>query len=156
MVFVPGVANELTPLFAPPRPANPPAPKPLPNPEVWPNVELPPPNAEVPELPPRAPKPPVVVVEVAVLEAKLVSFVPAAAPNGDLALEPLTLPNGEAVDEAKPPKPEALNLSSLVRGSSSGAFVVVEDGFWGDKEAKGDVAAAFAKLLPDGIWRTCQ
>ena len=69
----------------------------------------------MPELLPREPKPLAgVVAEVAVLEAKLVSFVPAAAPNGDLVLEPPTLPNGEAVDEAKLPKPEALNFSSLV------------------------------------------
>lgn len=144
--FPPGAAKVPTVLPAP-KPPNPP-------PDDPPN-ELPP-KVEDPE-PPSAPNPPPVDVVGAALPAKEANLLPLAAPNGELVLG-LGLaspPNGDEAEAAKPPKPEALNLSSEVCGSDSGLSEVF--GSWGlaAMAAKGDDAEKLANPLPGGIWSKC-
>jgi len=125
-------------------PANPPL-KPPPN-ELSDGL---PPMADWFELP-RAPNPPKLVAEAA-LAAKEDSFLPPAAPKGEVDARGLASPpKGEAAELAKLPNPDALNLSSDVCGSKSGppeALAGLEA-----MAANGDAAEVFAKPLPGGIY----
>jgi hypothetical protein len=154
MVFEPGVAKLDILDFVPPRPPNVLWPKLPPKAEPPPNTDEPPPNADVLELPPRAPNPLPVVAVVLALEAKLGSLLVllVAAANGDFALEFPRPPKGEADEEAKDPKPDALNLSSLVCGRSWAGFSGAFDGVgFADIDANGEDADIFAKPLLGGI-----
>lgn len=115
IVLAPGVAKEDIPLLDPLRPPNALCPKLLPKVASLFDADEPPPNTDLLELPPRAPKP--LPTELAVFDgdAKLVSPLPLGVEaNGDFELELPRPPNGEADEVAKLPNPEALNFSSLV------------------------------------------
>jgi len=146
MPGAPGVANELVPRVfeAKEEPPKPPL-------DAPPNV-LPPPKLDF--APPRDPNPlaggAAVVEDVAAGEAKELSL--GAPPNGDpvFAAEP-KLPKGDALELARLPNPEALNLSSDVWGRDS----VLSEGFGAAglaaMAAKGDAADVFANPVPAGI-----
>lgn len=153
MVLTPGLANEDSPEFVPPRPPNPDLLRPPPKTEPpIEGAELPP-KTDLLELPPRAANPPAVELEELGGDAKPEGLLPlVAAAKGEFAPEPPIEPNGEVVEAAKLPNPEDLNLSSLVWGGS-GAFlsVVVEAFGLDDNVANGDAAEKLAKPLVGGI-----
>lgn len=146
MPGAPGVANELVPrgFEAKEEPPKPPL-------DAPPNVLAPP---KLDFGPPKDPKPlaggAAAAVDVDAGEAKELSL--GAPPKGDpvFAAEP-KLPKGDALELARLPNPEALNLSSEVWEGVS----VLSEGFGAAglaaMAAKGDAADVFAKPLPAGI-----
>jgi hypothetical protein len=99
---------------------------------------------------PSAPKPLGAGAEESLLPAKDDSLLPLAVPKGEavLALGLARPPKGDAVELAKLPNPDALNLSSEVCGRDS----VLPSSFGlGGIEANGDVVEVLANPLPEGI-----
>jgi hypothetical protein len=66
----------------------------------------------------------------------------------------LSPPKGDAVDDAKLPKPEALNFSSDVCGSESVELAVFGACGFAAIAANGDSAEVFAKPLPGETYTT--
>jgi hypothetical protein len=119
---------------------------------VAPPKTLPPPNPVL--APPKEPNPvpeDVVVVEgVAAGEANELSL--GALPKGDPDLAAAANPpKGDALELARLPNPEALNLSSDVWGRPSVFSEVLGGAGFAAMAAKGDAAEVFAKPLPAGM-----